>query len=618
MAGLAAGQNSDPVRVYESRDGEALVKLTVYAENGKSPLDRQSVSKFTNLSTRNIVWQTTDQQSEAAFGLPFGNYEIEVSAVGYLSAQKEFRVGSVLANTIRVDIVLLKDPAAVDLKLADSAMPAKARKEAKHGVSALKSANLKEAQKHLEAAHQLAPSNPDLNYLLGYVFYQQKDFAQAKSYLGTAVSLNVHSGRALTLLGQVEINQQDYPGAVATLEKAVEADPDSWMAHNLLANTYLSLKKYEGARQQAELAIAKGKAGANAANLPLGQALARLGKKEEGIQALKTFVQNSPKDAIVPQVRDMIALLERRDNGPVPDTEITWKTETEIDPIFATPELPVSVNPWRPPGIDEVKPSVADGVSCPYENVIEMSGARVKELVDDVSRIAAIEHLVHQRVDEMGNPLSKETRNYNYMASVSEYRPGFISVDENREERTTTLDFPDGLASKGFGVALALVFHPVMRDSYQMTCEGLGSWHGRAAWLIRFSQREDRPPRIQDYKVGDQVYALRLKGRAWITADKFEIVRIESELMSPVPKIQLRSEQQVVEYGPVQFPKKNMSLWLPQKAEIYLDYRKRRYYRSHSYDHYMLFSTDAVEKRNEPKTTSTEPATEPATKPASN
>ena len=35
-----------------------------------------------------------------------------------------------------------------------------------------------------------------------------------------------------------------------------------------------------------------------------------------------------------------------------------------------------------------------------------------------------------------------------------------------------------------------------------------------------------------------------------ITADKFQIVRIESELVSPVPKIRLAGEHQVVEYGP--------------------------------------------------------------------
>jgi tetratricopeptide (TPR) repeat protein len=582
---------------YQARDGEALILISVYADNGRTHLDRQSVLKITNQITHVVTWQTTDDKSEAALGLLFGKYEIEVSAVGYLSERKEVQANNTLITT-RMDVVLHHDPSAMDLDIADAAMPPKARGQAKHAVSALKSANLKEAQKSLAAAYKLVPSNPDINYLLGYVAYEQKDLAQARNYLGTATNLNSHSVRALILLGQVELTQDDYPGAAATLEKAVDADSDNWTAHNLLANADLKLKKYEAARHEAELAIAKGKTGASAANLALGQALVNLGKREEGIQALKAFVKNLPTDPTVPQVRDLIAMLERPDTAPLTGTESARKLPA-IDPIFATPELPVSINPWRPPGIDEVKPSVADGIGCPSENVIEMSGERVKQLVDDVSRIAAIEHLVHQHVDEMGNSLTKETRNYNYVASISEDKPGYLAVDEDRSERMARADFPDRIATGGFA-ALALVFHPHMRENFAMTCEGLGSWHGQAAWLVHFKQREDRPALISEYNVGGQIYSLRLKGRAWITADKFEIVRIESELIDPLPQIQLRCEQQVVEYGPIKF-QKNVELWLPKKAEIYLDYRRHRYYRSHGYDHYMLFSVDSVEKRNEPK-----------------
>jgi len=592
---------------YQARDGEALILISVFGENGRTHLDRQSVLKITNQITHVETWQTTADRSEAALGLLFGKYEIEVSAVGYLSERKEVQANNTLITT-RMDVVLHHDPSAVDLDIADAAMPPKARGQAKHAVSALKSANLKEAQKNLAAAYKLAPSNPDINYLLGYVAYEQKDLAQARNYLATATNLNSHSVRALILLGQVEFAQGDYPAAATVLERAVDADSENWMAHNLLANAYLKLKKYDGARQQGELAIAKGKAGANTANLTLGQALVNLGKKEEGIQALKAFVQNSPKDPTVPQVRDLIAMLERPNAGPLPGTAIA-RTLPAIDPIFATPELPVSVNPWRPPGIDEAKPSVADGVSCPFDNVIEMSGERVKQLVDDVSRIAAIEHLVHEQVDEMGNSITKETRTYDYVASISEDRPGFLEVDEDRLERMARASFPDRIASGGFA-ALALVFHPHMRENFEMTCEGLGSWDGQAAWLVHFKQREDRPALISEYNVGGAIYSLRLKGRAWITADKFEIVRIESELINPMPQIQLRCEQQVVEYGPVRF-QKNVELWLPNKAEIYLDYRKHRYYRSHGYDHYLLFSVDSVEKRNEPKVPSTGPAEKP-------
>jgi len=76
-----------------------------------------------------------------------------------------------------------------------------------------------------------------------------------------------------------------------------------------------------------------------------------------------------------------------------------------------------------------------------------------------------------------------------------------------------------------------------MRDNFDMTCEGLSDWHGQSVWLVHFRQRDDRPARIHDYTVGAQTYAVKLKGRAWITSDKFQIVRIESELVSPIKPI---------------------------------------------------------------------------------
>jgi len=102
---------------------------------------------------------------EASFGdLPFGHYDIEVSAVGYITDHKELQVISAL-NSVKLEIVLQRDPAAFKLDV-DEALPTKARKETKHAVSALKSGNLKQAERWLDAAYQLAPDNADLNFLM--------------------------------------------------------------------------------------------------------------------------------------------------------------------------------------------------------------------------------------------------------------------------------------------------------------------------------------------------------------------------------------------------------------------------------------------------------------------
>lgn len=599
----ATGATTNLTPSYDSRGGGTVLLLTVYAGNNKKRLDRQSVVKLTNQTTQTVSWQTTTDQSVASFGdMPFGHYDIEVSAVGYITGHKEIEVISSI-NTVNLDIVLQPDPTALRLDV-DESMPGKARKETKHGVSALKSGNLKQAQKWLDAAYQLAPDNSDLNFLMGYLRYQQKDFDHAQTYLGTAANLNPRDVQSLTLLGRLGLQKEDYVGASSILEKAVAADSEYWMAHDLLASAYLKQNKYEQARQQAELAIAKGKGGAASAQLVLGQALVDLGQKKDGIEVLKSYLKESPKSPTAPQVSNLIAELEQPGGTAARATEAHSASTplAGVDPLFASPEMSFTMKPWQPAGIDDTKLSVAAGVTCPLANVIEMSGERVKELVTDVSRIAAIERLLHEQVDEIGNPITKETRDYNYVASVTEDKPGFLEVDEYRSAHLGLSDYPDHIASSGFA-ALALVFHPDMRDNFDMTCEGQGDWHGQSVWLVHFRQRDDRPARIHDYKVGGQTYAVKLKGRAWITTDKFQIVRIESELVSPMKPIQLLSEHQIVEYGPVPFQKKNMELWLPKTAEIYFDFRHHRYYRRHSFDHYMLFAVDADEKRKEPQAT---------------
>ena len=220
--------------------------------------------------------------------------------------------------------------------------------------------------------------------------------------------------------------------------------------------------------------------------------------------------------------------------------------------------------------------------------------------MEDVTRFSAIEDLFHQSLDEYGNPVRTETRKFNYVASISEPQPGFLSVDEFRADKT----FPDRISRQYREYRLCRLWP----SSFIRTCATTSKWSVKvwatgtdrpAGWCTSASATTVRTT-CTATKSATQFYPVKLKGRAWITADKFQIVRIEAEMVSPMPEIQLLSEHQVVEYGPIPFRKKNTSLWLPKSAEIYFDFRRHRYYRRHSFDHYMLFSADTEEKRKEP------------------
>ena len=128
------------MRTYNPQ-GATLV-LTVLSENG-TRLDRQAVVKLTNLSTQKVMWQTTTKGAEATFvDLPVVRYDVDVSAVGYLTGNKEIS-GLGALNTYRVEITLQRDPNSIDLSAPTvSQMPKKARNETLRGIAALTSGNL--------------------------------------------------------------------------------------------------------------------------------------------------------------------------------------------------------------------------------------------------------------------------------------------------------------------------------------------------------------------------------------------------------------------------------------------------------------------------------------------
>jgi len=92
-----------------------------------------------------------------------------------------------------------------------------------------------------------------------------------------------------------------------------------------------------------------------------------------------------------------------------------------------------------------------------------------------------------------------------------------------------------------------------------------------------------------------------LRGRAWIAADTNQIVRLETDLVAPIPEIRLNAEHIAVEYVAVNFRKENVDLWLPRSAEVHFDWRGQRVHRRHSFDNYLLFSIDENERIGAPK-----------------
>jgi tetratricopeptide (TPR) repeat protein len=577
----------NPSAPIATRSGASL-HVTVLDEN-KKPLKQQALLRLTDQETGRILFQTT-RGSEAIFtDLPANMYLLEVGAAGYLGRHMSFTITEVSLDRIET-VILALDPAAVDLKLKDPGLiPSKARKEAGKGIQALELSNFVEARKHLEAANRQYPSSSSINFLLGYLALQQRDQDRELTYLTAATKLDPSNIQAQNLLGQLYYQRGNYAGAAEAEAIVVSSSSDSLIVRKILANSYLNLKQYDKARENAQWLVDKGGSEGASAQLVLGQALAGLQQYEAAIQALKAYLAAKPASPAVPQTRQLLAQLEKlvSQGGTGAKVDVG-----RGDPNLLAEDESSAGSAGMPADIDAVKPSVAAGVPCPA-NILALTANPSKSLVDSVAQFSAVEHMVHENISPDGTPRNRETRQFNYVVSLSETPQGGLTVDEYRD--SDDLDMPGQIKTTGLAV-LAIAFHPAFRDDFDMHCEGLGDWNGQAAWLVHFRQIDNRSSRLRTYVVNKNNYPVSLKGRAWIGADNLQIIHLETDLVRPVPEIHLLTEHTSVTYGPVQFKNGGTYLWLPKSAELYVHFGKRRFYRSANFDHFMLFATGAAEK----------------------
>jgi tetratricopeptide (TPR) repeat protein len=593
----AAKRGGGPGTFGLAQGGAVRLIITVRDEGGGS-FSGLAMVTLHHLDSPDLSTGTTMGGQVIFDGLGPGEYTIVVTAPGYLTANE--RVNFTHSSVDEQVAVMLKHDLGSSMGTAPQGPPAltpKLRKELGKTVEALQANKLEEAQKHIDAAYHLAPGNPEVNYIRGLLADRRGNLAAAQSSWEKTLSLEPKHGLALQALATIVARKGDYVAAQGYLERALQVDANSWRAHELLSIVCFRRANYAEAVSHAERSLELGKNLANGARLPLAESLIAQNRTAPAAEVLHAFL-----NANAPPAQAAIAnrLLQKLSVSAAP-TPATFEASSAMAAETASlPELPLlkpELPKWLPANVDEFQPAVEPGVACKLQEILDGAANHVREFMKSIDRITATELLDHQVVNDWGFATHEEKRSFNYMVSISEVRPGYLSVEEYRNGTRDLNVFPDSIATIGLPAAV-LVFHPYYRDDYEMRCEGLGQWKGRRAWQIHFAQKPAIPSRLRGHRgaVGGPLTPIALKGRAWIEENTFQVVRIETDLQSPLPEIKLLAEHVDIEFGPVTFRNKNESMWLPMTADIYIDLRGRHIRRKNAFSNYLLFSVD--EKQN--------------------
>jgi tetratricopeptide (TPR) repeat protein len=537
-----------------------LINVHVQQDTGSPFATPATVTLRSADMTVNLTSRTNESGLTAFNSIPSGQYLVEVTASGYRTVREQIGIGAgvqvqnlLVAMIPETGVTLSRSPS------GGGTVNPKAIKETEKGLRALQVGKLDEAQQHLTRALAAAPNFADGNYLMGVLLLRRKESAQARPYLQKAVDIAPNHAPALLALGEAEYLQRDFVRATESLEQSLREQPRSPQA-----STAQQLIERMRASNQPR---ADGVAGATQST---GAEVAEL---------------ESATDANQPGLVELSAL-----------PAITPVTETN----------------WAPPDVDQEKVVLDPGTACRLDEVVQAAAGRVKELTQNVDRFTATEKIEHSNLSPLGLQISSETRKFNYLVEIRQLQ-SHLDVQEYRNGSVSVQDFPAHIGTIGLPT-LALVFHPYYQEKYEYSCEGLGSWRDKPAWVVHFQQRTDRNSETLVYRVGGKSFPVRLKGRAWIDTQSSQIVAMESDLMRPVPEIRLLRDHQLIEYGPVDFRNNTMQLWLPKSADWYCSLSGQRYHRRHSFSQFLLFSVDDSQKITKPKEP-IEPVDPPASQP---
>ena len=271
---------------------------------------------------------------------------------------------------------------------------------------------------------------------------------------------------------------------------------------------------------------------------------------------------------------------------------------SDLSPLKST-DKKKPVLRWDPPQVDSPIASLAAMPPCSLPDVLGQAGKRATNLVSSLQNFTAHERVRYEETDDLGNPDFASTEDFNYFVDFAE-KSGVLASHETRTPISKDSADMTEIRDTGLSV-LALIFHPIMQDDYDMRCEGYGVWSEKPAWVVRFQQKKDKKPRTLSFHTPNSTYHVSLKGRAWIAADSGEIMHLETNLVAGIAILGLQGNAVSVDYAPVQFHSQSVVLWLPKTAQAYADYGRRRMIIDHTFSDFQLFSVQTQQQIEKPK-----------------
>jgi hypothetical protein len=466
---------------------------------------------------------------------------------------------------------------------------ARARNEYQKGCAALRKKKRGDAEKHFRKALREYRKYATAWVTLGQVLAAQQRTAEARNACLQASIVEPSYVAAYLCLADIAARAHSWDEVLRLSGRALELDPSTnAVSYEYHAAANLNLRNLAAAEKSGLRALQTDRDHREPrVHFVLAQIHEAKGDSANEAVQLREYLRYSDSAPDAAMVEQYLSDLERQTNTT--HSVATQPASGAVDRSL--------MREWAPPDVDaSLPPVLSNGAACPLPQILKGTSNHTLDLIESMRRFSASEYIEQIDIGKNGRRQNSSTETVNYVAEIQQNSSGYPSVQEYRSGAGATRKPVIDLGAAVF----ALIFHPSHIGNFDFRCEGLTDLQGLPVWQLHFVESNDSNRSFAAIRSGGSINLTRFKGRAWITTDSYDVLRIETDLVSPVAEIDLQREHQVITYAPVEFPSRHTRLWLPDSTSLYIAYRGHRYERVHTFTEFQLFSVESTEAVKEP------------------
>jgi len=406
-----------------------------------------------------------------------------------------------------------------------------------------------------------------------------------ESVKATLADRKIGRPEALVAYGTWLSWQHEAERAEAFYLEALKFAPQDALALQELGRSLLTLQKYEAANDVLKRALAAG-AGPEA-RLLYAESWLGAGRTHEASIEMDRYLSGRDVKKMPPRVRQLWVSIQDRQKVEAAFVKAKPREGRGIVDFLQHP--PANLTPGLEPAKDQQQlSSILDGV-----------GAKILEMTKSFPNTSSLEEIHQEKLGHKGKVSNTQDQKFRYLCMVPHqaWGPGFMEyrADLSGNEATVKGLTEGFMLTKGFTSA-GFIFHPSYRSESNFRYLGRQKVNNRDTFVVAFAQIPGKAHFSGKFRQANTTVTTLSQGLAWIDSSTYEIIRLHTDLLTPLPELRLDGEATNIDFKAVHFKSLGGALWLPEEVTVTLDWNGKVLRNTHEYSDFKIFNVDATEK----------------------